>query len=137
MSPGRGARAAPLAVGIVVAAVAFTAVQVAGGDGEGEGTPAPRSPSSAPTGRAVFDRMGCGSCHRLAAAGSRGEIGPDLDTRLPNHTRATLTDQIVNPAMGEEFGAMPDDFGKRMSRRELTALVDFLLASRGNPEGDE
>jgi len=31
--------------------------------------------------------MGCGSCHTLAAAGSGGSIGPNLDERLGRHTR--------------------------------------------------
>jgi hypothetical protein len=86
-------------------------------------------------GRAVFARMGCGSCHRLAAAGSEGEIGPDLDARLPHHTRASLAAKIVDPSqgLGEGFSVIPDDFGSRMTGDELRALVEFLLAARRAP----
>jgi cytochrome c551/c552 len=83
-------------------------------------------------GRAVFARMGCGSCHRLAAAGSEGEIGPNLDERLAYHTRASLAAKIVDPSqgLGEGFSMMPDDFESRMTGDELQALVEFLLAAR-------
>ncbi len=83
------------------------------------------------SGRAVFARMGCGSCHTLAAAGSRGEIGPDLDQRLPGHTRASLVERITRgPAADGTFSPMPDNFGDRLDDDELDALVDFLLAAR-------
>jgi hypothetical protein len=61
------------------------------------------------------------------AAGSTGPIGPNLDERLPNHTRESLTAQILSP---DPDGFMPGDFGERMTDAELTALVDFLLAVR-------
>lgn len=90
---------------------------------------APASPASPAqtAGLEVFTRMGCGGCHQLAAAGSTGPIGPDLDTRLPDHTRGSLTAAILSPPPGS---AMPPDFGQRMSEAELGALVDFLLATR-------
>ena len=78
-------------------------------------------------GRAVFAAMGCGGCHRLAAAGSQGQIGPPLDQVLPNHTRASLRAKITDPG-GSSM--MPGDFARRMSARDLDALVDFLLAAR-------
>ena len=70
--------------------------------------------------------MGCGSCHRLAAAGSDGPIGPDLDARLAAHTRDSLLDAIRSPPAA---GAMPTDFAERMSPAELSALVGFLLSA--------
>jgi hypothetical protein len=73
--------------------------------------------------------MGCGSCHILAAAGSYGQIGPNLDNRLSHHTRATLIAQITSPAGDGGFSGMPDDFASRMTARELDSLVDFLLAA--------
>jgi cytochrome c oxidase subunit II len=107
-------------------------------DGDGKRTPrggeardptadAPPSRAAMPSGgRAVFARMGCGSCHHLAAAGSGGQIGPDLDLRLPGHTRASLTAKILAPG---QASVMPADFGARMSRADLDALVNFLLAA--------
>lgn len=131
---------AALATGLGAAALAFAVVALAFGiheNPEGE-TATSRSPAGAPasaqvendSGRAIFGRMGCGSCHTLGAAGSAGSMGPNLDTRLQHHTRATLIAQITAPASGGGFSAMPSDFGSRMSSRELDSLVDFLLAAR-------
>jgi hypothetical protein len=57
-------------------------------------------------------------------------MGPDLDSALEHHTRATLIAQITAPAGDGGFSAMPDDFASRMSSAELDSLVDFLLAQR-------
>jgi mono/diheme cytochrome c family protein len=118
----------PLAAGLLAAGGAFAIVIAADDDG---------SPSRqaevvgvSTSGRAIFARMGCGSCHRLAAAGSNGEIGPDLDQRLSAHNRASLTAVITDSDRGGSFTEMPEDFGERMNAAELDALVEFLLASR-------
>ena len=89
--------------------------------------PASTSRAGVEEGRALFARMGCGSCHKLAAAGTDGPVGPDLDTRLGDHTRASLTAAIAEPSRG---GQMPEDFGQRMTRQELGALADYLLSAR-------
>ncbi|MGH2744941.1 MAG: c-type cytochrome, partial [Thermoleophilaceae bacterium] len=85
------------------------------------------STASGGDGLAVFTRMGCGGCHRLAAAGSTGPIGPDLDSRLPDHTRESLTAAILSHPPG---AAMPNNFGERLSDADLDTLVDFLLSVR-------
>jgi mono/diheme cytochrome c family protein len=89
--------------------------------------PAAALPGDARAGRAVFARMGCGSCHRLAAAGSSGQIGPPLDQVLDRHTAASLRAKITAPGGGS---IMPQDFARRMSPADLRALVAFLLAAR-------
>lgn len=130
--------AVPFAAGFAAAAAAFAVVLLTTDDDGGEerapgsgqvAAPAPAKPlpEGSEGGLAVFTRMGCGGCHTLAAAGSTGPIGPDLDQRLPNHTRESLTAVILTPPAGS---AMPEDFGERMSDDELAALVDFLLAVR-------
>ena len=89
-------------------------------------------PSAPEAGRAVFARMGCGSCHRLAAGGGDGQVGPDLDTLLPGYTATALRAKIVDPYPAGDptyFSAMPQDFGSRMSATELDALVAFLLGT--------
>jgi len=77
--------------------------------------------------------MGCGSCHRLAAGGGRGQrVGPDLDALLPGYGAASLRAKIVEPyPQGEPtyIPAMPRDYGTRMSAAELDALVAWLLAT--------
>ena len=130
-----------LAAGAAVSVAAFALIAAIAGIGSGReaGTAAGDAPGRAvatadsQSGRMVFARMGCGSCHTLAAAGSRGEIGPDLDQRLPTHDRASLIAKItMTPPEGggETFSAMPQNFGERMNAAELDALVDFLLAQR-------
>jgi cytochrome c551/c552 len=122
-----GAGAAALAFAVVVLAVG---IRDGSGDGGGARVTTAARPADA-TGHAVFVRMGCGSCHTLAAAGAEGTIGPNLDQRLKRHTRETLIARITAaPSDSETFSAMPTDFASRMSRRELDALVSFLLASR-------
>lgn len=134
MISGRVARRLlPPVIAAVVAGAATTAAVGALGDG---GEAPPRSADRAApvdAGRALFARMGCGTCHRLSAANSAGGIGPDLDEQLAGHTRTTLTAKIVDPyptAEAERFAVMPDDYARRMSADELRALVSFLLAAR-------
>ena len=49
-------------------------------------------------GAAVFEAQGCGSCHTLAAAGSTGETGPDLDGALADRDPGYIEESIVDPA---------------------------------------
>ena len=48
----------------------------------------------------------CGSCHTLAAAGTRGKVGPDLDALLSGRRRDDL-DQVVRDQIDTGGGAMP------------------------------
>jgi cytochrome c551/c552 len=131
-----GARrvAVPIGAGVAVAAVVFAVVLLATrGEDRSSSAPTPTPAAVAagkpdPTGgRLVFAQQGCGSCHRLAAAGSNGQIGPPLDQVLANHTPQSLAAKIQDPGQGS---IMPQDFGQRMSFAELQALVDFLVAAR-------
>jgi mono/diheme cytochrome c family protein len=132
------ALALPVAAGLTVAIATFAIVMaVDGGDDEREGAgqaqaaTAPETVRGHARGRALYFEMGCGSCHELAATGSTGTIGPNLDLRLAAHNRASLTATILNPpGSGGGFSVMPDNFGERMSKRELDALVGYLLAAR-------
>jgi mono/diheme cytochrome c family protein len=120
--------AVPLAAGLVAAVAAFAVAASLDGDQAPAPPTAARAATTAPAGgHAVFVRLGCGSCHQLAAAGSTGGIGPSLDERLPGHTRESLRAVIVDPPRSSP---MPEDFGSRLRPGELDALVDYLLASR-------
>lgn len=122
---------ASLAAGVVAAVLALVVVALTTGIGGGSDA---RAGVGEQSGRAVFVRMGCGSCHMLAAAGSAGSIGPNLDARLARHTRASLIAQITAPSSAAGgFSVMPDNCGSRMDARELDALVRFLLAGRSAP----
>jgi mono/diheme cytochrome c family protein len=114
----------PLLVGALAAIVAFGSVMRLS---DSEGTETEPVSERASSGLAVFARMGCGSCHRLAAARSSGPIGPNLDDRLASHTADSLRAQILAPS---QTGMMPTDFGKRMTNAEVDALLGFLLVAR-------
>ena len=82
-------------------------------------------------GRALFARMGCGSCHRLAAGAGIGPIGPDLDVMLPSYDAKALRAKIADPYPAGATGSfvrMPA-YGGRLSDGELDALVAFLLST--------
>jgi mono/diheme cytochrome c family protein len=105
------------------------------------------SGTTAAAGKQVFTGVGgCGSCHVLAAAGTAGTVGPDLDTRLkadcalPASKKirgATLqacimkaiTDPYAYLPTGYQAGIMPSNFGTRLKPNEITALVNFLATA--------
>jgi mono/diheme cytochrome c family protein len=74
----------------------------------------------APAGRRLFVSAGCGHCHALRDAGTRGGAGPDFDTseRLD---RAQILQGMVEGANG-----MPS-YAHRLTVREREALAGYLL----------
>ena len=48
-------------------------------------------------GAQVFEEQACGGCHTLAAAGSTGTTGPDLDGALKGKSTAFIKESIVDP----------------------------------------
>ncbi len=95
-------------------------------------------------GRALFTSLGCTSCHTLAAAGSHGTIGPDLDKLVTYAQKAGkplasfVRESIVNPGAYIEKGypnVMPKNFGSQLSKAQLDSLVQFLVTSakKGSP----
>jgi cytochrome c oxidase subunit II len=89
-------------------------------------TPAQQSSS----GKQVFADNGCGACHKLADAGSNGQIGPDLDTVLKGATAAQIKEDIVDPnkeiAQGYGPDIMPGNFGQTINSADLDSLVAYL-----------
>jgi murein L,D-transpeptidase YcbB/YkuD len=59
------------------------------------------APSSAraATGAQLWGAAGCGGCHTLAAAGSSGQVGPDLDSLRPSASRIAQQITSGGPAM--------------------------------------
>ena len=84
-------------------------------------------------GAAVFEASGCGGCHTLAAAGSSGTTGPDLDQALAGEDEAFIETSIVDPSAEVESGfspgIMPETYGDELSSEELSALVQYLAES--------
>ncbi len=124
-----------LAAGLPTAGAVLLALggPVSGGGSERLREPGLPGATRAMAGRAVFARMGCGGCHRFAAGGGGDrQLGPDLDRALAGYDAVSLRAKIVDPYAGAKpryFVSMPQDFGRRMSARELDALVAFLLGT--------
>jgi glucose dehydrogenase/mono/diheme cytochrome c family protein len=74
-------------------------------------------------GRQVFTQN-CGSCHTLAAAGTSGTIGPNLDTLHPSE--AVVEHQVRNGGPG-----MPA-FEGQLTDAQIKAVARFV-ATRANP----
>lgn len=83
----------------------------------------PSSQISATEGSEIFAQAGCGSCHTLAAAGSSGTVGPNLDEAKPSSDLAV--DRVTNGS-----GAMPS-FKDRMSEQQIQAVAEFVSQNAG------
>lgn len=99
-----------------------------GGESEGEGQAAEEG------GAQLFASAGCGSCHTLAAAGSTGTTGPNLDEFLaPDDTTAGVEEMLVEPnselAEGYPANVMPQDYGQTFSKEEIHQLAEYLVAT--------
>jgi mono/diheme cytochrome c family protein len=101
------------------------------GNPEFQGPQLPNDP-----GAQVFAQNGCAGCHTLAATGSSGTVGPDLDQALPKQTAGMIKESIVDPnkkqTPGFPLGVMPPDFGQTISSPDLDKLVQFLVKCAGN-----
>jgi mono/diheme cytochrome c family protein len=86
---------------------------------------------NAEAGVAVFNDQGCGSCHTLSAAGSTGNVGPNLDEALQGKDAAFVHQSIVNPnavvAEGFQPGVMPQNYGQSLTPKQIADLVAALL----------
>lgn len=103
-------------------AIADVAAFVAKATGAGSS----RRPS---TGLALFQRY-CGACHTLAAAGTTGKSGPNLDREHPDF-------EDVMKAVLEGEDGMPS-FRGRLSRSEIAKIATFVSqAARGHGEDDD
>jgi mono/diheme cytochrome c family protein len=96
---------------------------------------------NAANGKTVFTgSAGCGSCHTLAAAGTSGTIGPNLDSLAGDASKAGkplddfIHESIVDPsayvASGYPDGVMPSTFGSSLSASDIADLVAFISASQ-------
>lgn len=68
-------------------------------------------------GRALFVEY-CGGCHTLAAAGTGGTVGPNLDRARPD------LDHVVE-VVTNGTGAMPA-FGSRLTRAQVQAIARYV-----------
>lgn len=117
---------------LMLAVLAFAALMFVVGVLVGRATKEGAAPPTATTaadaqlarGRKVFASSGCGSCHTLRAAGSKGTVGPSLD-RTPLAEAAIA--QVV--AKGRPARGMPA-FGETLSAADIQAVAAFVRRSR-------
>ncbi len=109
--------------------VATYVAAVAGLDANGEPIdpatpPKPTPPEGGDTdGKSLVAAAGCGGCHTLAAAGSSGTVGPNLDEAKPDLDLAI--DRITN---GQ--GGMPS-FKGQLSEAQIEAVATFVADNAG------
>src|SRR6202000_2649097 len=77
---------------------------------------------SVKAGMNVFDST-CASCHTLAAAGSTGTVGPNLDQLKPND--ALVVKQVTNGG-----GGMPA-FGSSLSKTQIQSVAKYVSTVAG------
>lgn len=120
-----------ITVGLVVIALLIAAYSVGFSEGEDEGLaerggaqPAAREPAvpSGP-GRQLFAST-CGSCHTLAAAGTDGKVGPDLDQLRPDVPRVLAAIEKG----GAGTGGMPPGL---LSGERARQVAEFVAAAAG------
>jgi glucose dehydrogenase len=80
---------------------------------------------SVKAGMKVFDTAGCATCHTLAAAGSTGTVGPNLDQLKPSD--AAVVTQVTNGG-----GGMPA-FGSTLSKSQIQSVALFVSSVAGKP----
>jgi outer membrane protein assembly factor BamB len=95
-------------------------------EGEGGGGEAAAGGAAAEltAGEEVFDGT-CSSCHTLAAAGTNGNVGPNLDELEPSD--ALVEHQVTNGG-----GGMPA-FGGTLSAEEIKNVATFVSTWAGKP----
>jgi mono/diheme cytochrome c family protein len=100
------------------------------------GVPGIKPPVFAPP---QFFATNCGGCHTLAAAGTTGTTGPDLDEALKGMSAADISQSITDPnakiTPGFPAGVMPQNFGQTLQPDQLQALVAYLQQSTGGGGG--
>jgi cytochrome c oxidase subunit 2 len=109
----------------------MTAKPAAGGGGAGGGGGAAVNAKQIFTsGNADTGATACATCHTLADAGAKGQVGPDLDKVLKGKDAAFIKQSILTPdkviAPGYQPGIMPPNFGDTLSAEQVDALVKYL-----------
>src|SRR4051794_2479701 len=72
-------------------------------------------------GKGVFAANGCGSCHTLAAAGTNGNVGPNLDQAKPSQAKVRTYVQNGSTSGGISMPAFTN-----MSQTDLNNIAAFV-----------
>jgi len=140
--PGQRLRPFVALVAVLFVAMITTVWVTAGGEEGGtEAAPAETQPATGETqpatteaegggaagdpaaGKEVFASAGCGGCHTLAAAGSSGNVGPNLDGAKP--AAARVVDRVTNGK-----GVMPP-FKGSLTEQQIEDVAAFVSSSAG------
>jgi sulfite dehydrogenase len=89
-----------------------------------EESPAETLEGDASAGEEVFASAGCGGCHVLQAAGTNGQVGPNLDEAQPDFELAY--DRVSN---GQ--GAMPS-FEDQLTEQQIADVAAFVAENAGS-----
>jgi mono/diheme cytochrome c family protein len=113
----------------VVLALLVVAAAGCGGDDDDSGGAATTAATTGETteggadGAAIF-ASNCGTCHTLAAAGTDGTTGPNLDDLMPD--KETVEGQVRSGG-----GGMPA-FEGQLSDAEIEAVATYVSESAGS-----
>jgi cytochrome c553 len=77
----------------------------------------------AAAGEEVFASAGCGGCHVLSAAGTTGNVGPNLDESQPSA-------DLVVERVTEGMGVMPS-FADQLSEQQIRDVAAYVSESAG------
>jgi mono/diheme cytochrome c family protein len=77
----------------------------------------------AANGAQLWSQSGCGGCHTLAAAGSSGQVGPNLDVLRPSI--GTVAEQVTSGG-----GGMPS-FASSLSAAQIQSLAAWVSTTAG------
>src|SRR6478672_3015363 len=101
--------------------------------------PAPTAAGNAKAGATLFVAQGCGGCHTYKPAGTKGNVGPDLDNLASDAKKADhgpvpdyAAESIENPsaytAPGFPAGVMPSY--SSLTDTQVSNLVAFLTQNQ-------
>jgi cbb3-type cytochrome c oxidase subunit III len=76
-------------------------------------------------GEAIFKGAGCAGCHTLAAAGSHGTVGPNLDQLASKLTLAIVAHQVTNG------GAIMPAFQGKLTPAQIQAVAKYVSSVAG------
>ncbi len=79
--------------------------------------------SGAKSGKTIFEAAGCGGCHTLQAAGSKGNVGPNLDQAKPSK-------QLAVQRVTNGMGVMPS-FKGRLTDAQIKTVAEFVSSAAG------
>ena len=98
----------------------------------GAAPPPLKLPGDPKAGAAVFSGKGtCIACHKAGAVGA-SPVGPDLSKIASIQTPDYIMQKVLDPAAlgtvaGYPKGVMPQTFGQRLTAKEFTDLLAFLM----------